>query len=356
MKTYIKQISVIAIAILILFFILNSKIGFFKNEDAQAGPNRGASGPVAVNAVVIQPELLENNLVVTGSLLANEYVELSTEMPGKVTSINFNEGDRVEKGKHMLTINDADLVARLEKLKLQKKLNEDNEYRQKVLFEKEAISKEEYEVALTELNKAEADIREVEAMLDKTRIIAPFTGIVGLRYVSEGAYVNSNTTIASFFNINPIKIEFSIPGKYSHLINENNKIRFTVDNSDKKYEGTIYAIEPQIDPQTRTLKMRALTDNSNNELLPGKFVNVSLNLETVEDALMVPNISVIPELNTHKVYVFKNGTAHAVTVEIGIRTDDDIQITKGIFAGDTVITSGILEIREGSPVRVTSLN
>lgn len=356
MKSYIKQISIIALALVILFFILNYKIGFFKDNSAQAGPNRSSSAPVPVDAVVVHPELLENNLVVTGSLLANEYVELSTEMPGKVTQINFTEGDRINKGALMLSINDAELRARLSKLKLQKQLNEDNEYRQKVLFEKEAISKEEYEVALTELNKSEADIQEVEAQLDKTRILAPFSGIVGLRHVSEGAYISTNTPIASFFSINPIKIEFSVPGRYSHLIKENQKITFTVENFDKKYQGTIYAIEPQIDPQTRTLQIRALSRNKNNELLPGKFVNVTLNLETVDDALMVPNISVIPELNRHKVYKLQNGNAHAVNVEIGTRTEDDIQITNGISEGDTIITSGILQIREGTPVQVTIKN
>lgn len=356
MKKNIKVISFIAISVLLLFLILNYKIGFFKNNSAQAVSARGAGGPVAVNAVIVKSQQLENNLTVTGSLIANEYVELSTEMPGKVTNIYFEEGDRIEKGTCLLTINDADLKARLEKLKLQKKLNEDNEYRQQVLFEKEAISKEEYEVALTELNKAEADIREVEAQLDKTKILAPFNGIVGLRYVSEGAFVNTNTTIASFLSINPIKIDFSIPGRYSHLISENQTIRFTVDNFDKPYEGVIYAIEPQIDTQTRTLKIRAISNNKTNDLFPGKFVNVSLNLETIDEALMVPNISVIPELNTHKVFLLQNGQARAVNVEIGIRTDDNIQITKGLAPGDTVITSGILEIREGSPVRVTSLN
>ncbi len=356
MKKNIKIVSFIAISVVLLFLILNYKIGFFKDNTAQANSARGSAGPVSANAMVVKHQQLDNNLTVTGSLIANEYVELSTEMPGKITHIYFKEGDRVQKGTCLLTINDAELKARLEKLKLQKKLNEDNEYRQQILFKKEAISKEEYEVALTELNKAEADIREVEAQLDKTKILAPFTGIVGLRYVSEGAFVNTNTPIASFLSINPIKIDFSIPGRYSHLISKNQTIRFTVDNYDKTYEGIIYAIEPQIDPQTRTLKIRAVSNNKTNDLFPGKFVNVSLNLQTIDDALMVPNISVIPELNTHKVYLLQNGQAHAVKVEIGIRTDDNIQIINGISAGDTVITSGILQLREGSPVRIKSIN
>lgn len=356
MKKHVRTLIIIAIILVILFFVLNSKMGFFRKPAAQAGSNPMMSDPVQVEAMVVRPTLLENKLNVTGSLLADEYVDLRAETAGKVTKIHFREGDQIQKSTLMLTINDAELRARLEKLKLQKKLYEDNVYRQKILFEKEAISKEEYDVALTELNKAAADIREVEAQLDKTRVLAPFTGIVGLRKVSEGAYVNSNSVIASFFRINPIKIDFSIPGRYSHLVQENQRIRFTVENFDQPYEGRIYAIEPQIDPETRTLKIRAISRNDNNELLPGKFVNIELTLESMKDALMVPNISIIPELNTHKVFLYKGGKAQTANIAIGTRTAEMTQITQGLYPGDTVITSGILQIREGSPVNISSIN
>lgn len=356
MKKYIKHISVIAIALIILFFILNYKIGFFNKTSEQAGSSPMGQGPVPVDATVVEPQTLENVLVLTGSLLANEYVDLKSEVAGKVTRINFEEGDQVSQGELMVSINDAELRARLEKLKLQRKLYEDNEYRQKVLFEREAISKEEYDVALTELNKSDADIREVEAQLAKTRIYAPFSGIVGLRNVSEGAFINNNTVIANFYDINPIKVQFSVPGRYSHLVKKNQPVTFTVENFDKTFQALVYAIEPQIDPQTRTLTIRAVADNNNKELLPGTFVNISLNLETVDEALMVPNIAVIPELNTHKVYIKKNGKAQAAQVEIGTRTADDIQIIEGISSGDTVIISGILQLREGAPVTISSIN
>ena len=294
MNKVLKQVIVIFIIITVLFLILNYKIGFFNNDKVTiASPAAQRNAAIPVSAEIIKPKELSNKIKVTGTILANESVELKSEITGKVSNIYFNEGDRIPKGKLLFSINDDELNAQLEKLKYNKKLYEDNEYRQKRLLEKEAISKEEYEIALTELNTIEADIKLLQTQIEKAHIRAPFTGVIGLRKISEGSYISPNTSIANFFSIDPIKIEFSIPGKYSNQIRKGQNINFTVESLDEVFSGTVYAIEPQIDPDTRTLMVRAISENKNRNLFPGQFANIEITLETINDALLVPTMSVM---------------------------------------------------------------
>jgi membrane fusion protein (multidrug efflux system) len=243
----------------------------------------------------------------------------------------------------------------VEKQKYNRKLYEDNEFRQRKLLEKEAISQEEYDNALNRLNTTIADIRLLEAQLAKTQIRAPFDGTIGLRFVSEGAFINSNTVITTLYNLSPAKIDFSIPGRYSTQIAAGRKIFFTIENDDQVFEGEVFAIEPQIDANTRTLKVRAIADNRRNLLLPGQFVRVELILQTVMNALLVPSEAVVPELNGHKVYLVRNGKATEAPVEIGLRTDRNVEVISGIKPGDTLITTGMLQMRNGLGVALTKV-
>jgi membrane fusion protein (multidrug efflux system) len=283
-------------------------------------------------------------------------VVLKSEISGKIEGIYFKEGQRVAKHDLLLTINDDEIYAQLERLKYTQKLNEDIEYRMRQLLEKEAISREEYEIALTTLNTTLSDIKEREARIAKHKIYAPFDGIIGLRQISEGSYISPSDLVANIYNINPIKIEFSIPGKYTSLVDIGDSIKFVVESSSRMFTGIIYAVEPRIDPRTRTLQIRAICKNDEGILFPGQFANIDYVLDVLPNALMVPSESVIPELNSHKVYTFKNGLVNQEEVEIGLRTEDDVHITQGIQPGDTVITTGILQIRQGMPVNITMVN
>jgi membrane fusion protein (multidrug efflux system) len=235
-------------------------------------------------------------------------------------------------------------------------LNEDIEYRQRQLLEKEAISREEYEIALTTLNTTQSDIKEREARLAKHKLYAPFNGIIGLRQVSEGSYITPSDLVANIYNLNPIKIEFSVPGKYSPMVNIGDTINFTIEASKNEFLGIIYAVEPRIDPRTRTLQIRAICRNDEEMLIPGQFANIDYILDVLPGALMVPSESVIPELNSHKLYTYKNGFVSQETVNIGLRTENEVQITGGVNPGDTVITTGILQVRQGMPVDITTIN
>ena len=315
----------------------------------------GSNNSIAVKGCVINYETLTNKVLTTGTVIANEEVDIKSEISGRVVQILFKEGGRVQKGDLLVKLNDAELQAQLDKSESQKKLAESNVTRQRTLYEKELLAKEVFDATLNELNSVQADIALIKAQIAKTEIRAPFDGIVGLKYVSEGSYISSATSIATLQNILAVKIDFSIPEKYVNDILRESEITFTVPGTEKKYKGRIFAIEPKIDPTTRTVTMRAICTNTDEKIFPGAFANIEVVLKEIKNTLMVPTEAIIPELKSQKVFVFKNGQAASQSVETGIRTDTKIQITKGLQPGDTVITTGVLLLRPGSPVSISDL-
>ncbi len=354
-----RIILLVVIILSVVAWALYPRFGdiFPSSKDSAVGPP-AAFGPstTPVTATVVAPTQLENKILITGSVQPNEVLEVKSEVSGVITKIHFKEGQDIKKGQTLISLKDDELQAQLEKLRYSKKLNEELEFRQRKLLEKEAISREEYDISLTQLNTSEADIKLLQAQLDRMTIEAPFDGIVGLREVSEGAYVTSSTVIANFYSLDPVKIEFSIPGKYAGEVKVGDKLNFRVDASEEQFEGTVYVIEPRIDPSTRTLKIRAFSPNKERKLLPGQFARIELIMDTIEDAMLLPTQAVVPELNGHKVYIARGGKAESRKVQIGIRTNDNVQILEGINLQDTVITSGILQMRPGASVSITSVN
>lgn len=353
-----KRIFTISIVILVVILLAIPKLGLFDNKPSgPANKPGGASNVLQVNALVLQPTPFDNTLVITGSVLANESLELKSESSGKITKINFIEGGRVKAGELLVQINDEEIRAQIEKQRYMQKLNKDNEYRQRQLFKKDAISQEEYDNALNRLNTTISDIKLLEAQLQKTRVYAPFDGTIGLRYVSSGAYITPSTVIATLYNNSPVKIEFAIPSRYSPLISTGKKIRFTIENDTARvFDGAVYAIEPSINEETRTLKLRALADNSKGLLIPGQFVKVDLILDSKPNALMVPTQAVIPGQTGQKVFVARSGKASEVVVETGARTNLNIEVLSGLQPGDTVITTGILQLRHELPIQLVKVN
>jgi membrane fusion protein (multidrug efflux system) len=350
-----KKILTGVVIVGILFLLALPKLNLFSSKDEQGLAANSTQPKLAVEAIVLKPERLDNKLVITGSVLPNESLEIKSEISGKISRIFFREGKRVKRGELLVEINDDELEAQLIKERHNKKLNEDNEFRQRKLLEKDAISQEEYDNALNRLNVTNADIKLLEAQWEKTKIRAPFDGTIGLRFVSEGAFINSSTVIATLYNLSPAKIDFAVPGRYSTQVQPGKKIYFTIENDARVLEGEVYAIEPQIDASTRTLKVRALADNTGNLLLPGQFVRVELILQTIDNAILVPSEAVVPELSGHKVYLNKSGKATETKVEIGLRTDRNVEIVSGLNSGDTLITTGLLQMRNGLDVSLTKV-
>jgi len=341
---------------LVLIVLLTSpRVGLFKSGDVQSASSAGKDQRLPVEAVVLKPEKLSNTIRSTGTVLANEEVELRSEIAGKISRIFFVEGTPVRRGEVLVKIDDSELQAELLKLKSQERLATDKEQRRKELLSKQLISSEDYETALNELNSTRAEIKLTEARTAKTELRAPFDGVVGLRYVSEGSYVSSDSRIATLQNIEHVKVDFSVPEKYATAVRKGQSIKFRTGLSSQAFTGTIYAIEPKIDPVTRTVQLRAMCPNPDRGILPGSFAEVELILQEFREALMIPTEALVPELLGQKVFLYRDGLAEPASVEIGLRTETSLQVTSGLSPGDTVITSGILQLAEGMPVQIRQL-
>lgn len=308
-----------------------------------------------VSAMVIQPTLLNNRILTTGTLLANEEVELKPEIAGRVTGIFFTEGSKVRKGDVLLKIDDRELKAQLKGKEIEEKEASDVEARMRRLFEIKGISQEEYDKAVNALGMIKAEKEVIESQLAKTEIFAPFDGIIGLRYISEGSFVSANTLVATTQEIDPIKVEFSVPEKYVKQIKKGTAITVRVGDSKGDYKGVVYAVESRIDLETRTIKARAKIPNPNRDLIPGSFAKVDITLEQFPNAIVVPSQSVIPEMNGEKVLICVNGKVRSVPVRTGIRTENGIQIIEGLNPQDTLILTGLLQLSNGKAVEIRDL-
>jgi membrane fusion protein (multidrug efflux system) len=352
-----KRIPTWLIIVLFLGLIIASKFIFFSDKVQKQNPAaKGQQAPLAVNYFVVQPSKISNNVFAAGNIGAMNQVEILPEVSGKITAIYFKEGETVSKGSVLVKLNDADLQAQLTKIRTQLKLSEQKLGRLKKLLEISGVSQEEYEMQENEVLALKADEAFTAAQVQKTTIVAPFTGRVGLRNVSEGSFVNASTPIVSLVQVKPVYVEFSIPEKYNQMFRKGLEITFSTDdpNADNSYEAAIYAIEPRVDETTKTIRARAMY-NGNKELYPGSFVKVHVNLGTTSNALMVPTQAVIPTLKGQKVFLSRNKEAVEVPVKIGVRTEDLIQVTEGLSAGDTVITTGLLSVKQGSKLKLTGV-
>lgn len=351
-----KSIIIGLTILLILILIFLPKI-LSSGDSGQAMQNlERMNTEVPVTAYIVSYEKLSNNVFTTGSILANEEVELRSEISGKIVEILFREGAFVSKGDLLVKINDSDLQAELRKAASKVKLIEDREARQRQLAQNQMISQEDYESTLNDLEASKAEYDLIKSRIDKTEIRAPFSGVVGLREVSEGSFVTSTTNIARLQNLSNLKVDFAIPQKYAAQVKIGDEISFKLSGSDFQYKAKIFAIEPKIDPSTRTLKLRAICTATYKNLFPGAFVNAALDLKETDQAILIPSVAIVPELKGQLVYLYKGGTVMPQKVEIGLREDKQVQITSGLTAGDTVVTSGILQMRPGIKVKITELN
>ena len=352
-----KVLGVFAIIVVVGLLAYPKVKGSLSSESGNSAQGQGNSnsGPLSVEAYLVQPDTINDNIFSTGTLIANEEVELASESSGIISEIYLKEGADVQKGDLLVKINDSDLKAQLNRADFRLNLAEDREKRQKQLLEKGGISQEEYDATLNEVNVLRAEVALIEAQIDKTEIRAPFSGTLGLKYVSDGSYISPNTQIATLQDIDPIKIDFSVPERYASQITVGSTVTFSVQGVDEELVATVYAKEPRINSETRTLQVRAQSANPDGNLLPGSFADLELTLNTITDALMVPGISLVPELDGQKVYVVKNGKVVPHSVSTGLRTDQKVQIIEGIEVGDTVLTTGLLQVRPNMAVEIINL-
>ncbi|GAB3163873.1 efflux RND transporter periplasmic adaptor subunit [Telluribacter humicola] len=360
MRTIILIGGVIAVLAL-------GKVFYFAKPDMEKGNAGGSSpsgskggggkagGAVPVDVYLTKLETVENALYASGTIVPNEEVDMKAEMSGRLISLNIREGSYVQKGQLIAKINDKDLKAQLAKVEYNEELAKRIEARQKKLLDIEAISREEYEITANNIRTIGADKDVIMAQLEKTEIRAPFSGTIGLKNISEGAFLSPGTSVATLVQTNPVKVDFTVPEKYSRYIRLGSEVRLNLDGDNTNYSARVVAVDPKVDAELRTLRVRAVAANPGNRYVPGMFVKVQANLEGNNNAIMIPTEAIVPVLKGKKVYIVKNGKAQEAMVTTGMRTDQKIQITDGLKAGDSLIVTGIMALKPDAPVKVNKL-
>mgnify|MGYP000811014864 CR=1 FL=1 len=329
-----------------------------ENEEltaADALPKENKQRTLKVNAQVIKPHLLTDEILVTGRLVPDEEVSLSFETSGKITDIFFTEGTLVKRGELLAKVNDRQLQAQLKRLEAQIPLAEDRVFRQNALLKRDAVSKEAYEQVKTELATLNADIDLIEANIAQTELRAPFDGVIGLRQVSVGTYASPTTIVAKLTKVSPLKVEFSVPERYANDVKIGAGVNFGLEGKLETFHAKVYARESRMDQNTHTLTLRALYPNANGHVMPGRYADIRLSKNEIQDALAVPSEAIVPEMGKDKIFLYKSGKAQPVEIQAGIRTEAETQVLQGLQEGDTIIVSGTLQLRTGLPVTLDNI-
>jgi len=347
-------IGVVIIALVIGKLFIFSKPGSDKpGISGGGGKSAKSSGSgVPVNVYIVGRESIDNQIFASGTVLPNEEVNLMAEISGRLIKLDIKEGAYIQKGQLIAKINDRELKAQLQKIGYNQELAQKIEARQKKLLNVEAINLEEYDVTTNSIRVLDADKEVIESQLEKTEIRAPFSGRIGLKNISEGAYVAPGTPIVTIVQSNPVKIDFAVPEKYAPNIRNGNIVKFTLDGDPSTYHAKVIGIDPKVDENLRTLRVRAVASNPAGRFVPGMFVKIMANLDANKSAMMVPTEAIVPVLKGKKVFIVKNGKAQEVMVTTGVRTDKKIQVMDGLQPGDSLITSGIIAIKANTAVKV----
>lgn len=314
---------------------------------------KGGGGPAIVDVIIAQTAKVSSRVEVNGTVVANEYAELKPEVSGLLTYLNIPEGKTVEKGTIIAKINNADLIAQQNKQKVQLNLAEVTQERLKKLIDLNGVNQADYDAAINTTNTLKADIAYYQALIDKTILKAPFTGVIGLRKVSEGSYVTPSTTLATIQQLSQLRVDFTVPEVYQQYISKGGSVGVSLNNQSTE-SARIIALEPQVNQSTRNITVRAVLSNSK-DASPGAFAKVYLTSNTDKSAILVPANCIIPEAKSKKIVTVKNGLAQYVVVETGDRQADFVEVTSGVAPGDTVVVSGVLFTKPDSPVKVRSV-
>lgn len=308
-----------------------------------------------VDAFVVHPRTISETAEVPGTILASETTEIHPEVSGRVVQLNVNEGRYVGQGTLLAKIYDGDLQAQLQKLKVQLKIAEQTENRQSQLLKIQGISQQDYDLSLLQVNNLKADIDIVQTAIRKTEIRAPFSGKLGLKNISNGAYVSPTTVVTTISQVDQLKLDFTVPEKYTSRIKTGQQVDFTIEGDSKKYSAKVMATEAMVSENTRTLQVRSVVQNKDAALIPGGFAKVTISFDPDPNALMVPTEAVLPQARGKKIIIYNNGIAKFLDITTGVRDSSQVQIVNGIKAGDTVIITGLLSLRPEAKVAINKI-
>ena len=343
----------ISTAALALLLMLSCKS---KKDEGPAAAKGAAPPELQVEGLVVKTSSINDIVESSGTILANESTEIRPEISGRITQLNIREGAIVPKGSLLVKIYDGDLQAELKKLQVQLQIAEKTEERQKELLKIGGIAQQDYDLSILQVSNIKADMELIRVNIGKTELRAPYDGRLGLKSISPGAYVSPATLITTITQVKQMKVEFSVPEKYSSQINNGMSLQFTTEGSTKNYTAKVLARESSVDENTRNLRIRAVVDGAKDIfLVPGSFAKVKMILGENKNAVMIPSNSVIPQARNKQVAVYRGGVANMVAITTGIRDSTNIQVLDGLVAGDTLITSGLLFVKPQSKIKLTKI-
>ncbi len=333
-----------------LYVLASSLLVVACKEKPKSVDKFNPNAPVSVDITIAETQKVEKQIEVNGTVLANDFVELHPEVNGRITFLQIPEGKLITAGTIIAKLNDADLQAQLAKANAQLELAVINEKRNKQLLAIKGMNQSDYDASLQQVKSLQADVAYTKSLIEKTIVKAPFTGQIGLRQVSVGAYINTTTTIATIQKLDQLKLDFTIPEVYATYVSVGKKVNIaTASSNGTNLTGIITAIEPQIIAASRNLKVRT---SFKGKVLPGAYAKVYLEESNAKPSIMVPSNVIIPDSKSKQVVVVKNGQAKFVNVETGYRTQTAVEITKGLEVGDSVIVAGMLFVKDGSKLKI----
>jgi membrane fusion protein (multidrug efflux system) len=356
MKRKILQNSIIFLQIACWLILASACKDKTKTADGAPGGGKPGGPAYVYDAIVAQSTSVNRFVEAPGTILAGEATDIQPEISGRVIAINFKEGATVPSGSLLVKLFDADLQAQLRKLQVQLSIAEATEKRQKELLAINGTSQQDVDNAVLNVSNIKADIELLKVQISRTEIKAPFTGRVGLRNISLGAYVTPSTVITNIAEVNALKVEFAVPEKYASEIQPGKLVSLRLATGGKEYTAKVLAAQNLINTETRNLMVRAMVLNADREITPGAFVQVRLNVGNNAGAIMVPTQSVIPTTRNKRLILVRQGVAVFQNVNTGYRDSARVEVYGGIAAGDTVVVSGLLAIKEGMPVKVKIIN
>ncbi|MFT3705373.1 MAG: efflux RND transporter periplasmic adaptor subunit [Agriterribacter sp.] len=323
-----------------------------KKEKVATQPTQPKKQAVTADAFVAKTTALSEDIQVAGSLMPSEGTDVRSEIAGRVVNINFKEGSVVQKGALLVKLFDGDLQAQLKKLQVQLEINEKTVERYNALLKIQGISQQDVDLSALQVSNNKADIELVKVNISKTEIRAPYSGRIGLRNISLGAYVSPTDLIATIRQVDQLKLEFTVPEKYSTSFPPGKKISFTIDGVRQEFQATVLATEYFIDANTRSLTVKAIVKGNNPLLVPGAFAKVALDLDKDNNAVIVPTQAIIPLSRGKQLIVYKNGKPKFLDVTTGIRDSAYVQVLSGINIGDTVLVSGLMAVKPNSQIQL----
>ena len=347
----VRFLPIAIFSLLIIFSSCESK----QKQEAQGQKNNKAKGPMKVDGFVVQSKPVSDNVLIPATIVAEEITDIHPQVSGLITGLFIKEGANVPKGTLLAKLYDADLQAQKKKDLVQLQINQDMAKRRLQLLNIGGISREDYESTLINTSSIKADLDVIQTSIEKTEIRAPFSGKLGLKQVSPGAYVTPASVLTTIQKTNSLRIDFPVPEKYANQLKTGDKVNFSTD-AGKTFSAVVFATESGVQQTTRQLMIRARVIGDQSGLIPGTFAKVSLSFDYNPDALMVPTQAIIPQARGKQVIVSKNGTARFVDVTTGIRDSVNVEVLSGLHKGDTIVTTGLMSLKPNAKVVIRKIS